>query len=181
MPDEQAYAALDDCIHKYSMLPVDTEKLKRDRERWSKVAGLARELGRQLYEIKRRTPWTAHDPERPLRDLRVVKSLQFHAETQIEEYDLLVRAHQGQQDLARKWLWWRLLAIWTDHFGGRLSEGVSGPLVRFITSVFEHVLDEKISPHTIRENVRGRKRKRRKRKPRKRKPRDRVGERGGFD
>ena len=68
---------------------------------------------------------------------------------------LLVRAHQGQRDPAREWLWRRLLAIWTDHFGGKLSvtkprhSPPKGPLVRFIAAVFERVLDEKISPYTV--------------------------------
>jgi hypothetical protein len=154
-PDDQAHAALNDCIHNYSMLAVGTEELKRARERSSKVAELARELANELYEIKRRTPWTAHDPERPLRDLRAVKLVQLHAEAQTEEYDLLVRAHQGQRDPAREWLWRRLLAIWTDHFDGKLSvtkprhRPPRGPLVRFIAAVFERVLDEKISPYTV--------------------------------
>jgi hypothetical protein len=157
-PDDQAHAALNDCIHNYFMRRVDPEELRRGRDRWSKVAELARALGRELYEIKRRTPWTEDDPERPLRDLRAVKAVQFHAETQTENYAPLLRGRRS--DAAREWLWQSLLRIWTDNFGGKLSvtkprrRAPTGPLVRFVATVFEHVFDQKISPYTVQDVVR---------------------------
>ena len=54
-PDDQAHAALNDCIHNYSMMAVDTEELKRARERSSKVAELARELANELMNKKAHT------------------------------------------------------------------------------------------------------------------------------
>jgi hypothetical protein len=156
-PDDQAHAALNDCIIDYFGLRKDRKTLHRGHDLWSETARLTGELGRKLWEIKR---WTAYDSERLRRDMRTVISLQFHAEAQTEGLDVLLRARQGRRDPAREWLWWRLLAIWTDHFGGKVSvtkprHGVpNGPLVRFITTVFERVLDEKISPHTLQDVVR---------------------------
>jgi hypothetical protein len=166
-PDDQAPAAMDECIHAYFGLQVDPERLRQSRDRWRKVAKLARELGHELYEVKRRTPWTVPDSDRPQRDLRAVRSVQYHAESQVEGFEMRLHARQGRRDPSRGWLWGRLFGIWTDHFGGRLTVTVppgggalTGALVRFFAVVFDRVLDETVSPHTIRDGIR-RERKRR--------------------
>jgi hypothetical protein len=153
-PDAQARAALDECIHAYSLLPVDPEKLHADRDQWNKVATLARDLAHELFQIKRRTPWTVHDPERPQRQLRAVIEVQRYAERQVEGRDVLLQARQGRRDPEREWLFQNLFEIWVAHFAGRLTVSRRGPLVRFISAVFEHLLGESISPETIRDAAR---------------------------
>ena len=106
-------------------------------------------------------PWPEHDPEQPLRDLQAVISI--------------LSRHQGilddlkRRDPALELLLSRLLDIWVDHFGGKLTVtdptrrrgAPSGPLVRFVLAATRGVLKPPISPHTIRAYARRRKRTRR--------------------
>jgi hypothetical protein len=161
--DEHARAALDDCIWTYSVTvkdAFDLRQLKYDRDLWRKAATQGREHLRALYKIKRRTLRTVPDPERPQRDIDAVKSVLGHTETDLKKLEKELRAHQRRQDPAREFRWRGLCAVWTNHFAGELGTSVArhrppyGPVVRFITAVFEHALNEPISPHTIRDAVR---------------------------
>jgi hypothetical protein len=147
-PDAQARKALYECIATY-LTPLDLEQLHRTAAMWRDVHESARELSNKLLEIRRRIP-DVDDPERPLRQLRAVKEVQFHAEKQLEGYRLLERGH----DPTREWLWSRLFAIWIDHFGGKLTVGRAGPLARFVAAVFEQGLGEKMKVETFRDAAR---------------------------
>ena len=153
-PDDQARASIRECIENYYNLAVDIRRAKLARDRWRKRAAWARKLA------DRRPPWRKIE-------LRAIGHLQRRAERRIEGFDVLVSAHQGGRDPEGGWLWGQLFEVWEKRFGGKVKVSVrrgvpTGPLVRFVVAIFEHLLNQSISPHTIQAAVRRENRRRRK-------------------
>jgi hypothetical protein len=158
---DQARADIDEALYAYSGLLRDPEQLAVERERWRRIAKLARALAAELFAVKRQTPWRDDDPDRPMRDLKAARVIEYRAENYAEGLDMMVRSRQGRQDPARAWLYWRLFQIWSECFGGVLAVTVppdggppSGPLVRFVLAVTADVLDPPATPYAIRSAVR---------------------------
>ena len=167
-PTAQARAAVEECLRNYRGHQRDPAAVREARERWQRVAKLSRALAHELFEIKRRTPWTTYDPDQPRRSLRAVRVEQYRAETNVETLDRLAHAMRGRSDPATEWFYERLFAIWTDEFGGkfRTTQPVDGsppigPLVDFVLAVAQHVMEPLPSPHTIRDAMRREQRRRR--------------------
>jgi hypothetical protein len=164
---EHARRELEDCLYDYHGLrQVSVPDLLAARKRWRRIDRLLRDLAHEYYEIKRRTPWTVHDPERPQRNILALSPLRQHAAAAVEGYDMRLRARQGKQDPAREWLFGRLFEIWTDCFHGKLAVSTPahgsprGPLIRFIRAVLAPLTlslweGERPSPETIRKLARG--------------------------
>ena len=160
-PDAEARAALDQCLHDHAGLQRDPQSIRAARDFWRELADLAERLGDMLLEAKLRTPWTIADPDRPQRELRAVRDVQRNAEAHAEGLAIAARVRERRADPAREWLYWRLFGIWSTHFGGELVCSIPptggapyGHLIRFMQAVLEHALDERASPHTIRNAIR---------------------------
>jgi hypothetical protein len=173
---DRARAEIEDCLHDYCHLPKnDPARLHVERERWQHIADLAHDLAGELFAAKRKEPWKPasqdYDPDRPRRDLRAVRSIQYRAEWRVEGLDILMAAIEGRQDPARAWLTWRLLRIWKDCFGGKLTVTIPpdgsaprGPLVDFVLAVTADVLDPPLTGGAVHYAVRPKpKKKKRKR------------------
>jgi len=129
---------------------IESGKVEVERARQKQIVDLARQLKTALYWRRRQVPWPEHDPEQPLRDLQAVTSILWRHQGILDDLK--------RRDPARAFLLWRLLNIWCDHFGGKLTVtdpthrrgAPSGPLVRFVLAATRGVLKPPISPHTIR-------------------------------
>ena len=136
---------------------IESGKAEVERARQKQIVDLAGQLKTVLYWRRRQVPWPEHDPEQPLRELQAVTSISWR--------------HQGilddlrRRDPALELLLRRLLDIWVDHFGGKLTVtdptrrhgAPSGPLVRFVLAATRGVRKPP-SPHTIRAYVKRHKR-----------------------
>jgi hypothetical protein len=85
----------------------------------------------------------------------------------IEDFDTLARSVEGRRDEANKWLYWRVLGIWTECLGGKLVISTArgrapyGPLVRFFDAIVRPLLGDKApGPHAIRRIVKQERRRR---------------------
>jgi hypothetical protein len=134
----------------FSKKVIDPRKVKVERAREKKIVDLAGQLKTALYRHRRQVPWPEHDPEQPLRELQAVISILWSHQSILDDLK--------RRDPARAFLLWRLLNIWCDHFGGKLTVtdptrrrgAPGGPLVRFVLAATRGVLKPPISPHTIR-------------------------------
>src|SRR5262249_31943200 len=91
------------------------------------------------------------------------------ARSWLEGLDMLVGGHAGRRDVAKEWLYWRVLGIWTDCLGGKLvtsnarGRAPYGPLVRVFRAIVKALLGNKApGPHAIRSIVKQEKRRREK-------------------
>ena len=140
---------------------IESGKVEVERARQKQIVDLASKLKTALYWRRRQVPWPEHDPEQPLRDLQAVISILWRHQGILDDLK--------RRDPALELLLSRLLDIWVDHFGGKLTVtdptrrrgAPSGPLVRFVLAATRGVLKPPISPHTIRAYARRRKRTRR--------------------
>jgi hypothetical protein len=140
---------------------IESGKVEVERARQKQIVDLASKLKTALYWRRRQVPWPEHDPEQPLRDLQAVISILWRHQGILDDLK--------RRDPALELLLSRLLDIWVDHFGGKLTVtdptrcrgAPSGPLVRFVLAATRNVLKPPISPHTIRAYARRRKRTRR--------------------
>jgi hypothetical protein len=136
---------------------ADSGKAEVERKREKEIIERARQLKIALHRRRRQVPWPEHDHEQPLRELQSVISIE--------------RRHQGildhlkRRDPARALLLRRLLDIWVDHFGGKLTVtdppgggAPRGPLVRFVDAATSGILKPPISPHTTKAYARASKR-----------------------
>ena len=129
---------------------IDPRKVKVERSREKEIVDLAGKLKTALYWRRRQVPWPEHDPDQPLRELQAVASILWRHQGILDDLE--------RRDSARAFLLSRLLNIWCDHFGGKLTVtdptrrhgAPSGPLVRFVLAATRDVLKPPISPHTIR-------------------------------
>jgi hypothetical protein len=129
---------------------VESRKLEAERARQKRIVDLVGQLKTALYWRRRQVPWPEHDPEQPLRELQAVTSILWSHQGILDD---LKRRNPAHAFLLR-----RLLNIWCDHFGGKLTVtdptrprgAPSGPLVRFVLAATRGVLKPPISPHTIR-------------------------------
>jgi hypothetical protein len=172
---EHARRELEDCLYDFDFLrQVSAPKLSAARKRWQRIDKLLAELAHEYYVIKRGTPWTAHDPEWPQRNILALKPLRQYAAAAVEGYDVRLGARQGRRDPAREWLFARLFEIWTDCFHGKLAVSTPargsprGPLIRFILAVLRPLTltlweGDLPSPETIRRLVRSARRARKRR------------------
>jgi hypothetical protein len=135
---------------------VDRTRVKAERSREKEIVDLAGQLKTALYRRRRQVPWPENDSEQPLRDLQAVTSVLWRHQQIFDDLDILVHERTRRSDPARALLLLRLLDIWIDHFGGKLtvtkptgSGAPSGPLVRFMLAATRGVLEPPISPHTI--------------------------------
>ena len=163
---EHARRELEDCLHDFNgMRQVSVSDLLAARKRWRRIDRLLADLAHEYYEIKRRTPWTVHDPEWPQRNILALKPLRQYAAAAVEAYDVRLSARQGRRDPAREWLFARLFKIWTDCFHGKLAVSTPargsprGPLMRFILAVLAPLTltlweGDLPSPETIRKLAR---------------------------
>jgi hypothetical protein len=146
VPDEHARSALRQCIKDYFGLQRDPAQLRRARDLWRGRAKKVRDL------IDGHPPWTGDG-------LKAIEEAMFYASRQATGLDVMLRPHKGWGDPAGEWLLGRLLEIWRLHFAGNVAissrrhRPPSGPLVRFIIAVFSHLLNQSISPHTIRDRL----------------------------
>ena len=159
-PSPTAGAEIERALVDYLGELIDPKKLLTEREREKQIVDLASKLKTALYWRRRQVPWPEHDPELPLRDLQAVTSLSWHHQQIFDDLDTLVHERERRGDPARERLMLRILDIWVDHFGGKLSVtkptrggAPSGPLVRFVLAATRGVLEPPISPHTISDYV----------------------------
>jgi hypothetical protein len=131
------------------------------RKRWARIDRLIAELAVEIREVKARVPWSADDPLWPNRLLAALWPVKQKAELHVEGFTILARAIQGKRDPVRDWLYWRLLAIWTDCLGGELTISVPkyggqpcGPLVRFLIAAVTVVSGKAPNAYTVRTIVR---------------------------
>ena len=75
----------------------------------------------------------------------------------IKDFGRLAHSVGGRRDEARRWLYWRVLGIWTDCLGGKLATSTAsgrapyGPLVRFFDAIVRPLLgNEAPGPDAIR-------------------------------
>jgi hypothetical protein len=133
---------------------VESGKVEVERARQKQIVDLASKLKTALYWRRRQVPWPEDDPEQPLRELQAVTSILWRHEGILDDLK--------RRDPALAMLLRRLLDIWVDHFGGKLTVtdptrrrgAPSGPLVRFVLAATRGVLKPPISPHTIRAGAR---------------------------
>jgi hypothetical protein len=78
----------------------------------------------------------------------------------IEGFGKLARSVGGRRDEAKKWLYERVLGIWTDYLRGKLATSTArgrapyGPLVRFFDAIVRPLLGDKApGPYAIRRIV----------------------------
>jgi hypothetical protein len=151
VPGETAGTGIERALAEYvGKTVINPKKIKAERAREQQIIEFAGKLKTALYWHRRKVPWPEHDPEQPLREYQAVLSI--------------LRNHQGnlddlkRRDSARALLLSRLLDIWVDHFGGKLTVtdptrrrgAPSGPLVRFVLAATRGVVKPPISPHTVR-------------------------------
>jgi hypothetical protein len=160
VPSAAAGAEIERALAEYFGKVIDPRKLLAEREREKKIVNLASQLKAALYSRRRQVPWPEHDPEQPLRELQAVTSVLWGHQQIFDDLDVLVHERERRSDPARALLLLRLLDIWIDDFGGKLtvtkptSRGApSGPLVRFVLAATRVVLEPPISPHTISDYV----------------------------
>jgi hypothetical protein len=160
-PTATARAEIERALADYRGLVKDPRKLKAARARYRHMVKVGDEFLAALDARRRELPLPEHDPDQPLRDLQAVIPVVERAHRILVGLDMVVRARAKRQSPERYFLIGRLLDLWVDHFGGKLtvtdptSRGPpAGRLVRFILAATKHELDPPISPHTIRDSVR---------------------------
>jgi hypothetical protein len=153
---DRARVTVEECLHDYGHLPLDRAQLHIKREGSRRIVDLTRDLATELLAVKRAEPWSDYDPNRPMRDLRAVRIIQYRYETRLEGLDMLATLIKGRRDPPRQWLYWRLLQIWVECFGGPLTVSTPpiggapyGPLVHFVMTVTADVLDPPATAHAI--------------------------------
>jgi len=170
---DRARRELESCLRDYAGLCQASEgDLLAARKEWQQIEKLLTDLAHRYYLLKRRTPWTVHDPEWPQRNILALKPLRQQAKANVEAYDVRVRARRARRDPARDWLVERLFDIWVDCFGAKLAVTTPpsggqprGPLIRFIHAVLTPLTltlweDDLPPPGTIRRLARQHQRRR---------------------
>jgi hypothetical protein len=150
VPSATAGTEIERALAEYFGKITDPKKLLVEREREKQIVNLASRLKTALYWRRRQVPWPEHDPEQPLRELQAVTSILWSHQSILDDHK--------RRDPARALLLRRLLDIWVDHFGGKLTTSdptlgrgaPSGPLVRFMLAATRGICKPPISPHTIR-------------------------------
>lgn len=119
---------IEECVGNYRGLTYSRAKLTQARKQAHRVAAIATAPAMELIRLS--------------------------ARRKAEGYDMLARSIKGKSDPARDWLYWRLMAIWTDSFGKMLTTTSGGPLVRFLSAVVGIAMGEEPSPDTMRTVIR---------------------------
>ena len=159
-PREQIEA----CLRDYRALASWHVRFE-DRDRWQRIAELSDALADELFEVKRRTPWTVDDPDPPQSDLKAAREIQYRAEKHIKGFAARLRSQQGQRNEARERLYMKLFAIWCS-VGGKLTMTTPrkgpprGPLIDFMLAVTGLVMDPPPTAASIRTALRREKRRR---------------------
>jgi hypothetical protein len=158
----QARVEIEQAIHAFIALNVAPRhaKMLADRRVWEDIDAMLTRLHNTLVQVQRHELWTVGGYF--LRDdLAALQPLRLRAHTRVEGYNIMVRAHEHNRNPAHDWLYWRVLAIWTDCLDRKLAVSTPpkggapyGPLVRFFTAVVTPVLGDKApGPHAIRSIV----------------------------
>jgi hypothetical protein len=153
-PKEQIVA----CLRDYRALASRHVRVE-DRDRWQRIAELSDALGDELFEMKRRTPWTVDDPDHPQSDLKAVREIQYRAEKNVKGFAARLRSQQSHGDKARERLYMKMFAIWCS-VGGKLTMTTSrkgpprGPLIDFMLTVTGLVMDPPPTAASIRTALR---------------------------
>jgi hypothetical protein len=133
---ERARRELEECIADYRGLCLPRAKLLEKRKKWQRVEALVTdELGADL--------------------------IQSRVRARVEGYGMLARSVKGKCDPARDWLYWRLMAIWSNSLGGTLTVSVpsqggdpGGPLIRFLVAAVGIAVGKAPNAHTLRTVIR---------------------------
>jgi hypothetical protein len=153
VPSTRAREAVEACLRDYRGLQIDRAALRKNRKRQQHIAKLASQLANQLRESE----------EDRADDVKVVQIIQIRAETLVKGFAIQAPFMRGRRDPAREWFYENILEIWTDEFGGKRTAAKTGPLIRFMRAVAQHVIKPLPKPSTFRDAVlrkQGRKRRR---------------------
>jgi hypothetical protein len=134
---KKARRALEACLRDYRTYRSahPRSKLSERRDTWRRINKLTIALHDALTEEWRHKRWSPKPGIRKRWHDDALRDLRGSAHAIVESLDRQMRARKGRSDPPREWFYWRLLQIWTDHFGGKLSASSTesgGPLVRFI-------------------------------------------------
>jgi hypothetical protein len=150
------------CRRDYARLPISRSKLRGARAEFRRIDALWKRLIRSYETAQRQTSAALL-----LADITKARKLRMRAQGWHEGFNTLARRHAGNRDVAREWLYERVLGIWTDCLGGKLVTSTArrrvpyGPLVRFFDAIVRPLLGDKApGPHAIRGIVKQEKRQR---------------------
>jgi hypothetical protein len=150
------------CIWNFRQLPVSRKKLLAARAEFRRIDALLGRLIRSFEAAHRQTSGALL-----LIALPDLEKLRKRVRAWIEGFDMLARSGAGQRDVAKEWLYWRVLGIWTDCFSGKLVTSTApgrapyGPLVRFFDAIVRPLLGDKApGPYAIRSIVKQERRRR---------------------
>jgi hypothetical protein len=163
-PDGVAREVLDRCLQEYiNKAGISLEGLKQERAPWKRVIESINNASNQMIRIRmvsRPLIWGDLDQgdlhlliwsDQDQQDLLTLRQIHRRIEQKVEAIDVFLRARRGWQDPVREQLFQRLFGIWEKHFSGKVRRSrnkrgdVGGPLVRFITMIFQYVLLEPTS------------------------------------